>query len=204
MGVWTWLRRRKPKAEAAEAVVALAEPEPERRLLTSKWDPAEVKKALDECFARALLDAGYAEDHHVGNTKAGLGVATCAMALRRCATGLAVPPLLACPAHAPPALPSCATALLAQFYPVPFPRNYWLLTACCVVYFVLNSVLQARRRGRAGSRLKDVLHSLVRLQAYSVMCERDVVLATLPGDDGREALALSSRRGIEALCCGRR
>ena len=81
MGVWAWLRRRKPQAEeAAEATPAPpAEPEPERRLLTSKWDPAEVKKALDECFAHALLQAGCVEDHSVGNTKAGLGVATYAL-----------------------------------------------------------------------------------------------------------------------------
>jgi signal peptidase complex subunit 2 len=38
---------------------------------------------------------------------------------------------------------TCATALLAQFYPVPFPRNYWLLVACVLSYFTLNTLLQA-------------------------------------------------------------
>ena len=43
---------------------------------------------------------------------------------------------------------TCATALLAQFYPKPFPENYWLLVACVVVYFLLNTVLQVRRTSR--------------------------------------------------------
>ena len=38
---------------------------------------------------------------------------------------------------------TCATALLAQFDPVPFPRNYWLLVACVMSYFALNTLLQA-------------------------------------------------------------
>ena len=54
-------------------------------------------------------------------------------------------------AHALPnaglGLLTCATALLAQFYPTPFPENYWLLVACVVVYFSLNTALQVRRRG---------------------------------------------------------
>ena len=38
---------------------------------------------------------------------------------------------------------TCATALLAQFYPVPFPKNDWLLVACVLSYFALNTLLQA-------------------------------------------------------------
>jgi hypothetical protein len=40
---------------------------------------------------------------------------------------------------------TCATALLAQFHPMPFPRNYPLLLVCVLVYFVLNTALQACR-----------------------------------------------------------
>ena len=38
---------------------------------------------------------------------------------------------------------TCATALVAQFYPTPFPDNYPLLVGCVVTYFLLNTLLQA-------------------------------------------------------------
>jgi signal peptidase complex subunit 2 len=38
---------------------------------------------------------------------------------------------------------TCATALVAQFYPTPFPENYPLLVGCVVTYFLLNTLLQA-------------------------------------------------------------
>lgn len=38
---------------------------------------------------------------------------------------------------------TCASALVAQFYPLPFPKNYWLLVACVTLYFLLNTALQA-------------------------------------------------------------
>jgi hypothetical protein len=34
------------------------------------------------------------------------------------------------------------SALLAQFYPLPFPANVWLLGGCVAVYFALSGVLQ--------------------------------------------------------------
>jgi hypothetical protein len=37
---------------------------------------------------------------------------------------------------------TCATALLGQFYPLPFPQNYTLLVVCVLVYFLLNTALQ--------------------------------------------------------------
>ncbi len=37
---------------------------------------------------------------------------------------------------------SCIAALVAQFYPIPFPQNRWLLFICCSTYFILSSVLQ--------------------------------------------------------------
>ena len=82
-----------------------------------------------------MLDAGYEEDMTISNTKIGsCARQPCARPGTQCAlhhgTGLG--------------LLTCATALLAQFYPKPFPDNYWLLVACVVVYFLLNTALQVR------------------------------------------------------------
>jgi len=77
------------------------------------YDAADIKRVLDERAAQAVMDAGYVEDLYVSNVKIGLGLLT------------------------------CATALVAQFYPMPFPENYPLLIACIAVYFVLNTALQA-------------------------------------------------------------
>jgi hypothetical protein len=35
-----------------------------------------------------------------------------------------------------------ASALVAQFYPLPFPANVWLLGVCVAIYFALSGVLQ--------------------------------------------------------------
>lgn len=37
---------------------------------------------------------------------------------------------------------SCVFAMVAQFYPMPFPQSRPLLGICCAAYFVLSSVLQ--------------------------------------------------------------
>ena len=37
---------------------------------------------------------------------------------------------------------SCVFAMVAQFYPIPFPSSRPLLGVCCAMYFVLSSVLQ--------------------------------------------------------------
>jgi len=37
---------------------------------------------------------------------------------------------------------SVALALTAQFYPAPFPDNYYILIVCCSTYFVCSSILQ--------------------------------------------------------------
>jgi signal peptidase complex subunit 2 len=84
-----------------------------RRRCGNKWDSNEVKRVLDECAAVVVEDAGYEQNFFVSNVKIGLGLLT------------------------------CATALVAQFYPMPFPDNYWLLLACVVAYFLLNTLLQA-------------------------------------------------------------
>eukprot|EP01119_Soliformovum_irregulare_P003196 TRINITY_DN13533_c0_g1_i1.p1 TRINITY_DN13533_c0_g1~~TRINITY_DN13533_c0_g1_i1.p1 ORF type:complete len:198 (-),score=55.61 TRINITY_DN13533_c0_g1_i1:4-564(-) len=37
---------------------------------------------------------------------------------------------------------SVSLALTAQFYPAPFPENYYVLLICCPIYFVLSGILQ--------------------------------------------------------------
>ena len=37
---------------------------------------------------------------------------------------------------------SCVFAMLAQFYPIPFPASRPLLGACCAMYFILSTILQ--------------------------------------------------------------
>lgn len=115
-------------------------PKPEVRTLTAKWDGAEVKRALDETVARFILEAGHEEDTSVSNAKVVLGLAT------------------------------CCVALVAQFYPTPFPQNFWLLVACVLAYFTLNTLLQLFVHFR----------------------ERDVILATRPKSPATAGLALSS------------
>jgi hypothetical protein len=134
--------------------------------LANKWDPSEVKRVLDEFSAQArtrplsssapravrsctaahtqvVLDAGYEEDMFVSNTKIGAPPAPL-HAVAICASDSSSSRVTT--TRAPPApglgLLTCATALLAQFYPLSFPQNYTLLVACVVMYFVLNTALQ--------------------------------------------------------------
>merc|ERR1711871_899026 len=37
---------------------------------------------------------------------------------------------------------ACVFAMIAQFYPIPFPESRPLLGVCCVAYFVLSGILQ--------------------------------------------------------------
>lgn len=37
---------------------------------------------------------------------------------------------------------SCVFALVAQFYPLPFPESRSLLAVCCIMYFLISAVLQ--------------------------------------------------------------
>jgi signal peptidase complex subunit 2 len=38
---------------------------------------------------------------------------------------------------------SCVFAMVAQFYPMPFPDSRILLAVCCALYFIISTVLQA-------------------------------------------------------------
>ena len=37
---------------------------------------------------------------------------------------------------------ACASALVAQFYPMPFPDSRALLAVCCAVYYIISTILQ--------------------------------------------------------------
>jgi signal peptidase complex subunit 2 len=37
---------------------------------------------------------------------------------------------------------SCVFAMVAQFYPIPFPESRPLLAVCCGAYFIISSILQ--------------------------------------------------------------
>jgi hypothetical protein len=37
---------------------------------------------------------------------------------------------------------SCVFAMIAQFYPIPFPESRPLLAICCAMYFIISTVLQ--------------------------------------------------------------
>lgn len=126
---------------------------------------------------QTLLDAGYEEDMFISNTKicARHAAQRAPSPSRRADRRLAAipsPPVLG--------LSTCASALLAQFYPLPFPQNYVLLVACIVVYFVLNTALQVRRPpAHAGARA-SAAHANAHAQVFSYVCEKDIILSTHP------------------------
>lgn len=75
-------------------------------------DSVKVKQVLDESTVTAVNEAGYSIDYSWDNKKLFLMFI------------------------------SCVFALVAQFYPMPFPQSRVLLAVCCGAYFILSSVLQ--------------------------------------------------------------
>mmetsp|Transcript_28995 Transcript_28995/g.84650 ORF Transcript_28995/g.84650 Transcript_28995/m.84650 type:complete len:210 (-) Transcript_28995:12-641(-) len=75
-------------------------------------DFVKVKQTLDESVVKAILDMGYQENHYWDNVKLALMVV------------------------------ACIFAMIAQFYPMPFPDSRPLLGVCCASYFVASSILQ--------------------------------------------------------------
>eukprot|EP00968_Pinguiococcus_pyrenoidosus_P023408 scaffold3753_cov257-Pinguiococcus_pyrenoidosus.AAC.3 len=75
-------------------------------------DMVKVKQVLDEAAVTALTEMDYVEDHWSDNTK------------------LAVMFI------------ACTFAMVAQFYPMPFPESRPLLAVCCAGYFLFSSILQ--------------------------------------------------------------
>uniref|UniRef100_A0A7S2CXN1 Signal peptidase complex subunit 2 n=1 Tax=Florenciella parvula TaxID=236787 RepID=A0A7S2CXN1_9STRA len=75
-------------------------------------DFVKVKQMLDESTVSAVLTLDYDENHYWDNVKLLLMVV------------------------------ACAFAMVAQFYPMPFPESRPLLGICCAAYFVASTVLQ--------------------------------------------------------------
>jgi len=75
-------------------------------------DSVKVKQVLDDATISAVESAGYVANYSWQNLQLLL------MAL------------------------SCVFAMIAQFFPMPFPSSRPLLAACCAMYFVLSSILQ--------------------------------------------------------------
>jgi signal peptidase complex subunit 2 len=75
-------------------------------------DFVKVKQSFDESVVKAVLEMDYVEDHYWDNIKLGLMVV------------------------------ACLFAMVAQFYPMPFPESRPLLGVCCVAYFTASTILQ--------------------------------------------------------------
>ncbi len=75
-------------------------------------DSVKVKQVLDDSTMAAIVEAGYEADYSWENSKLLL------MFL------------------------ACVFAMVAQFYPMPFPSSRVLLAVCCAGYFIVSTVLQ--------------------------------------------------------------
>lgn len=75
-------------------------------------DSVKVKQVLDDATMETIREAGYNVNYASENLKLLL------MFL------------------------SCVSAMVAQFYPLPFPKSRILLGVCCAAYFILSSILQ--------------------------------------------------------------
>ena len=75
-------------------------------------DSVKVKQVLDEATITAVEDAGYEPNYRWENIKLFLMFI------------------------------SCVFAMVAQFFPMPFPASRPLLAVCCASYFIISSVLQ--------------------------------------------------------------
>jgi signal peptidase complex subunit 2 len=75
-------------------------------------DSVKVKQVLDDAAMAAIVDAGYEANYSWDNFKLFLMFI------------------------------SCVFAMIAQFYPLPFPDSRLLLAACCGLYFIISTVLQ--------------------------------------------------------------
>jgi len=75
-------------------------------------DSVKVKQVLDDATIKAITEGGYEANYSWDNMKLLL------MAL------------------------ACVFAMVAQFFPIPFPASRPLLAVCCAAYFIISSVLQ--------------------------------------------------------------
>jgi hypothetical protein len=75
-------------------------------------DSVKVKQVLDDATVKAITEGGYEGNYSWENTKLLLMFV------------------------------SCVFAMVAQFFPMPFPASRPLLAVCCAAYFIISSVLQ--------------------------------------------------------------
>lgn len=75
-------------------------------------DSVKVKQVLDDATIKAITEGGYDANYSWENTKLFLMFI------------------------------SCVFAMVAQFFPIPFPDSRPLLAVCCAAYFIISSVLQ--------------------------------------------------------------
>lgn len=75
-------------------------------------DSVKVKQVLDDATIAAITDAGYEGNYSWDDKKLLLMFV------------------------------ACVFAMIAQFYPMPFPKSRPLLAVCCAMYFIISGVLQ--------------------------------------------------------------
>lgn len=95
-----------------EEEVIYEEAEKEEHHIIETGDSVKVKQVLDDATVEAVTGAGYVINYQSENLKLLL------MFL------------------------SCVSAMVAQFYPIPFPQSRPLLGICCAIYFILSTILQ--------------------------------------------------------------
>lgn len=82
---------------------------------TSLGDSGTMKRMLDDAAIKVLLDSGglaYEEDTGLSNVKLVVGFA------------------------------GVGASLISHVYPATFPKNWWVLLACCAFYFICSGILQ--------------------------------------------------------------
>jgi len=83
----------------------------EKYYVKNRYDPYSLKFSLDEYITDALQkNYKIKQIHNYENIKILLGILT---------TGV---------------------MLLSQFYPLPFPKNFYILLGCCVAYYILSGI----------------------------------------------------------------
>lgn len=102
-----------PEEDVPASDVAAVDDEEERiPIQVETGDFVKVKQTLDESVVKAVLMCDFVENHYWDNVKLALMVV------------------------------ACAFAMVAQFYPMPFPESRPLLGICCCAYFLASFVLQ--------------------------------------------------------------
>ena len=101
------------ESDDEEYVLEEAEEKEEEHRTIETGDTIKVKQVLDEATAVIIPDiCGYETNYDAENVKLVLMVI------------------------------SCIFAMVAQFYPVPFPDNRMILGICCGAYFLISGILQ--------------------------------------------------------------